>query len=192
MEAGRHIEYITHICNQRLYLLNQIRKQGLQQVQLLNVFQAIILSRILYASPAWYGYASDVHIDSIQKVLGKAKRWHIVNSDSTTVDLLRNNDLGLFHALKASNHCLNHLLAPKTELPIVWFFDLGAINLLCQHFNQNLQENHRSTALCSCIYNYSEYGFAPDIVSDLLHCCIIVFTNCIICIARIVTQTDCL
>ena len=34
MGAGRHrpIEYITHICNQRLYLLNKIRKQGLQQV----------------------------------------------------------------------------------------------------------------------------------------------------------------
>ena len=108
-------EYITHICNQRLYLLNQIRKQGLQQVQLLNVFQAIILSRILYASPAWYGYASDVHIDSIQKILGKAKMWHNVNSDFIAVDLLRYNDLGLLHAVMASKHCLNHLFAPKTD-----------------------------------------------------------------------------
>ena len=115
MGTASHIEYITHICNQRLYLLNQIRKQGLHQMQLLNVFQAIIWSRILYASLAWYGYASDVHIDSIQKVLRKAKRWHIVNSDFTAVDLLRDNDLGLFHAVKASNHCLNHLFAPKTE-----------------------------------------------------------------------------
>ena len=103
MEAGRHIEYITHICNQRLYLLNQIRKQGLQQVQLLNVFQAIILSRILYALPAWYGYASDAHIDSIQKVFGKTQRWRIVNSDFIVVDFLRDNDLGLFQAVKASN-----------------------------------------------------------------------------------------
>ena len=115
MGARRHIEYITHICNQRLYLLNQIIKQSLQQVQLLNVFQAIILSRILYASPSWYGYASDAHIDSIQKILGKAKRWHIVNSYFIVVDLLRDNDLGLFQAFKASNHCLNHLFTPKTE-----------------------------------------------------------------------------
>ena len=40
MRARRRIEYITYICNQRLYLLNQIRKQGLQQLQL-NVFQAL-------------------------------------------------------------------------------------------------------------------------------------------------------
>ena len=63
-------------------------------MQLLNIFQAIILSRILYASPAWYSYVSDVHIDSIQKILGKAKRCHIVNSDFIVVDLLRNNDFG--------------------------------------------------------------------------------------------------
>ena len=84
-------------------------------MQLLNVFQAIISSRILYASPAWYCYASDVHIYSTQKILGKAKTWHIVNSDFTAVDLLRDNDLGLFHAVMASNHCLNHLFAPETE-----------------------------------------------------------------------------
>ena len=156
MGAGRHIEYITHICNQRLYLLNQIRKQGLQQVQLLNVFQAIILSRILYASPTWYGYASDVHIDSIQKILGKAKRWHIVNSDFTAVDFIRDNDWGLFMLSRPVTIVLITCLRQKQSIPIVWFFDLGAINLLYQHLNQNLQENHMSTALCSCIYNYSE------------------------------------
>ena len=92
-----------------------MRKQGLQQVQLLNVFQAIILSRILYESPVWYGYASDAHIDSIKKILGKAKRWHIIKSVFIVADLLRDNDLGLFQAVMASNHCLNHLFAPKTE-----------------------------------------------------------------------------
>ena len=40
----------------------------------------------MYASPAWCGYASDVHIDSIQKIIGKAKMWHIVNSDFIVVE----------------------------------------------------------------------------------------------------------
>ena len=52
---------------------------------------------------------------SIQKILGKTKSWLIVNSDFAAVDLLRDNDSGLFHDIKASNHCLNHLFAPKTE-----------------------------------------------------------------------------
>ena len=81
----------------------------------------------------------------------------IVNSDFIAVDLLRDNDLGLFHAVMASKHCLNHLFAPKTEhTHSMVLRPIGAINLLCQHLNQNWQENHMSTALCSCIYNYSE------------------------------------
>ena len=150
MGAGRHIEYITHICNQRLYLLKEIRKQGLQQVQLLNVFQAIILSRIMYASTAWYGYASDVHIDSIQKILGKAKRWYIVNSDYTAIDLLRDNDLGLFHAVKASNHCLNHLFSPKTD-----HTHSMVLRPRSHKFAPPTLKSEFATAFCSCIYNYS-------------------------------------
>ena len=111
-------------------------------MQLLNVFQAIILSSILYASPAWYGYASDVHIDSIQKILGKTKRWHIVNSDFTAVDLLRDNDFGLFMPSRPVTTVLITCLRQKQSIPIVLFFYLGDINLIYQHLNQNLQENH--------------------------------------------------
>ena len=71
MDAGNQVEYITHICNQRLYLLNQVRKQGLPQAQLFNVFffkqlscpvftirplTGMDITRIHYASTAWYGY----------------------------------------------------------------------------------------------------------------------------------------
>ena len=81
MGARKQVKY-----NQWLYLLNQRRKQGLLQAHLHNIFQAIILSNMKYASPAWYGYESEAHIDSIQKISGKAKRWHIVNKDFRVVD----------------------------------------------------------------------------------------------------------
>ena len=45
----KHVEYISYICNQRLYLLNQIKKQGLSMPQLHEVFEAIVLSRVIYA-----------------------------------------------------------------------------------------------------------------------------------------------
>ena len=75
MGTEKQVEYITRICNQQLYLLNQIRKQVLPQAQLHKVFQAIILCCIQYASPAWYGYPSEVHNRlRIQNMLVKAKR----------------------------------------------------------------------------------------------------------------------
>ena len=42
------------ICNQRCYLLKCLK--GLPSAQLNIVFRAIILSRILYALPAWGGF----------------------------------------------------------------------------------------------------------------------------------------
>ena len=38
--ASKQMEYILQLCNQRLYLLNQLKKQELANKQLLNVFNA--------------------------------------------------------------------------------------------------------------------------------------------------------
>ena len=42
----KHVDYILHICNQRTYLLTQLKRQGLLQTQLQSVFDAIILALI--------------------------------------------------------------------------------------------------------------------------------------------------
>ena len=86
MGTSKHVDYVTHISNRLLYLLNQIKKQGLLKAELLSVFEAIVLTRILYASPAWSGYASANNIESLQRVLIKAKRWRIVEKDYRLVD----------------------------------------------------------------------------------------------------------
>ena len=44
-----HVDYIVHICNQRMYLLTQLKWQGLPPAQLQNVFDTIMLARVLYA-----------------------------------------------------------------------------------------------------------------------------------------------
>ena len=115
MDASKRVDYVTHICNQRLYLLNQIKKQGLPKAELLSVFEAIVLTRILYASPAWSGYASANNIDSLQTVLIKAKRWKIVDKDYQLVDLFQDCDRTLFSAAQSSKHSLNHLFQVKQQ-----------------------------------------------------------------------------
>ena len=53
-----HVHNIAKICKQRLYLLTRLREQGLSQRLVKVVFEAIVISRITYAAPAWRGYAS--------------------------------------------------------------------------------------------------------------------------------------
>jgi len=53
-----HIEFILSQCTQRMYLLKLLRHQGLPDVQLSVVAYAVIISRLLYALPAWEGFLS--------------------------------------------------------------------------------------------------------------------------------------
>ena len=43
-------------CSQRIFLLKQLREQGMPLDQLHTVFQAIVLSRLTYAIPVWRQY----------------------------------------------------------------------------------------------------------------------------------------
>ena len=83
---------MLHISNQRLYLLSQVKKLGLTLAKLQSVFDAIVLSRVLYGAPAWSGYAQSTDIDCIQKMLLKAKCWQIISKEYNIVDLLKDCD----------------------------------------------------------------------------------------------------
>ena len=88
----KRIDYIMHICYQRSYLLTQLKRQGLPMAQLQSVFDAIVLSRILYAGPAWRGYLSVGEMAMLQQLFAKAKRWNIVASIYDINVLLNNCD----------------------------------------------------------------------------------------------------
>ena len=99
------------ICNQRTYLLTQLKRQGLTQMQL--ILLSIILARVLYASPEWRCYLSAANIDSLQQLFIKAKRWQIVTDKYDVSKLFVKCDMALFESSLIVNHCLRHLYPDK-------------------------------------------------------------------------------
>jgi len=51
LSFSQHIDAVVTACNQRLYLLAQLKRQGLDLNALDSVFNAIITNKILYALP---------------------------------------------------------------------------------------------------------------------------------------------
>ena len=51
-----HVEHLRSVCNQRLCLLSQLRKQCLSDKCTGIVYGAIVLSEVLYALSGWGGY----------------------------------------------------------------------------------------------------------------------------------------
>ena len=113
MGMRKHVDYFLHICNQRTYLLTQLKRQGLPRTQWQSVFDAIIPARVLYASLAWRGYLGTANIDSLQQLFIKAKRWQIVTYKYDVSQLFDNCDMALFKSSLNVNHCLRHLYPDK-------------------------------------------------------------------------------
>ena len=58
--------------NQRLYLLNQLRKQGLDIRGLTQIFMGLVVARLQYALPA---IAGQILVDDIKRVDALAKAF---------------------------------------------------------------------------------------------------------------------
>ena len=58
LSADKHVGHIISVANQRMYLLAQLKSQGLSRNALHVVFTAIVLSVITYATPAFAGQLS--------------------------------------------------------------------------------------------------------------------------------------
>jgi len=68
-----HITALLKQCSQRIYLLQMLRSQELSSDQLHTVFVSLVVTRILYALPAWGVFASICQSGRINAFCGISK-----------------------------------------------------------------------------------------------------------------------
>ena len=62
-----HVGYILKKANSRLYTLRKLRRAGLNQSDLVNVFCSLVRTCLEYASPSWASlFATSEDIESLQ------------------------------------------------------------------------------------------------------------------------------
>ena len=113
LATNAQTEYVLKICNQRLYLLNQLKKQGLSRYKLLQVFESIGLSRITYAVAAWWGFTSIAERIELQIFVHKVVRWEVAEIEVSLEDIIDRMELRLYKAGQGHSHSLFHLLPNK-------------------------------------------------------------------------------
>ena len=67
-----HMSFLLKQCSQRMYLLRLLRSQGLSANHLNTVFHVLVVSRILYALPAWGVFLSAGQSGRIDVILKRA------------------------------------------------------------------------------------------------------------------------
>lgn len=115
LSFSSHVNYILSIINQRYFLLNQLRHQGLHISKLDVIFQAIVVSRVMYALPSFAGFLTAHDIARVNAALKKARRWQISEKIHTVEELIARADKKLFKRAQFFGHCIHQLLPPLRE-----------------------------------------------------------------------------
>ena len=112
-----HVNSILSQCNQRFYLLKLLRSQGMLAIQLEQIVQAIIVSRIRYALPAWSGFLTVELMNKLQSTLKRLYRFGYTAQIMSFNDIAESCSSDLFHSITKSGHCLHELLSCYAERP---------------------------------------------------------------------------
>src|ERR1043165_1986124 len=93
---------------------------GLKVVNLFDVARAKTVARLLYASPAWWGFVRQQDKNRLQSIISRMiRRGHLPVDNPSFDQLCRKADNGLFTAvLNNQEHVLHKLLHQGNQLPI--------------------------------------------------------------------------
>ena len=105
-----HVQNILTQCTQRMYLIKLLKHQGMPQQQLSVITHSIIVSRILYALPAWGGFLTVELKNRINAFFKRLRRSGYINCVMTIDDTIDRSDYQLFTKVCSGSHSLYHLL----------------------------------------------------------------------------------
>ena len=121
-------------CAQSLYAIKVLRCHGMIEEELRLVFKTVVLAKILYATPAWWGFTftSAAGRQRIEAFVRRCVRLGLYRaSDPTLTQFIADNDDNLFRKmLYNEHHILNNFFLTSQIISIVVVVRSKAINHL--------------------------------------------------------------
>ena len=149
LKFDTHVKSILSQCSQRLYLLKQLKNQGLPINKLDEVYNALIVSKIRYALPAWGGFLSVSLLNFINAFFKRSLKFHLTSKLYDINVLLTESDRALFKNIHNPGHCLHSLLPVRRTTQ----YDLRerGHDLLTPHLHTTL---HKSSFINRCVFKF--------------------------------------
>ena len=110
-----HIADTLSSCMRSLFALKTLKAHGMAISPLHTVFKATVLAKILYAAPAWFGFASYEDKLRLEAFLDKSRRFYYYDNNAPAVtDLAVALDKSLFDKIVTNpTHVLFPLLPAR-------------------------------------------------------------------------------
>ena len=114
LSMSHHVDNVCQSAAQSLYAIRLLKSKGMNLESVFTVCQATVVSRLLYAVPAWWGFTKAEDKDKLQAVLNRAKRWgYYKANDPNIAELCSKREDQLFkNVLSNPHHVLHQFLPP--------------------------------------------------------------------------------
>lgn len=151
LSFSAHVDHVLSTINQRFYLLNRLRRQGLDSFGLNVVFNALVISKLTYACQAFSGFLSSSDLCRLQTSLNKAYKYKLSLTRHDIRLLYEDRDVRLFNRIVSNpDHCLFQLLPAER--------DSHGRSLRSRGHNYTLPSVatslHKSSFINKCLFKY--------------------------------------
>lgn len=112
-------EHVNNVCAsaaQGLYAVKLLKAHGLDPHSASTVCQSLVISRLTYAAPAWWGLTRADDKQKLQAVINRAIKWGLLSRSHATLDeICHQRDLKLFSAVLSNPSHVLHSLLPEEK-----------------------------------------------------------------------------
>ena len=110
-----HFSGVLGQSSSNLFALRTLRAHGLEGSELAQVTRATVISKIMYASSSWWGFAGAEMRHRLQALIHRCKKLCFLPPDFPTLEeLIIEQDTSFFNQILSDrHHVLHHLLPPE-------------------------------------------------------------------------------
>ena len=119
LSVEAHVSNVCQTATHSMYAVKLLQSYRMDTLSVYSVFQALILSRLTYAFPAWGGFCNANEISQLQSVLNKGIKWGFYSKSAPSfTEIVNKREADLFNKIiQNTNHVLHHLLPPVRAQP---------------------------------------------------------------------------
>ena len=117
LRVTEHIGTKITNCLNSLYALKTLKTHGMRRAQLTETFRATTLASLLYAAPAWWGFATSDDRQRLDAFLKRSiKTEYYPQNGPTITELVMTAEQTLFKSVRDQDqHVLRPIFPPPTE-----------------------------------------------------------------------------
>ena len=113
----QHVAETIKACSQSFFALRTMKQHGMPTKSLQLIFISKIISKLTYASPAWWGFLNESSKNQLEAVLRRAKKFGYYDENGVNlVEYINKLEITLFRSIVENDgHILRQLLPPHKQ-----------------------------------------------------------------------------